>query len=92
MKICLVCFDYKESNIRSQPWRYIYKISKRMKSLGVYIKIISDGYPSLPQKEDVRGVIVHRLKQLKSFHFAKNVELMSINHTIKLATSMRKYL
>jgi len=91
MKICLVCFDFKESDIRLQPWRCIYEISKRMNSLSVYIKIISNGYPSLLQKDDVRGVIVHRLKQLRSSPFAKNAELISINHTIKLATSMRKY-
>ena len=78
MKICLVCFDFKESNIRLQPWRYIYEISNRMRVLGVDVKIISNGYPILPQKEDIQGVSVHRLKRLRSFPFAKNRGLISV--------------
>lgn len=78
MKICLVCFDFKESNIRLQPWRYIHEISKRMEERGVNIRIISDGYPNLPQKEDIGGVSVYRLKKLRVFPFAKNKELISL--------------
>jgi len=55
MKICSVCFEFKESDIRLQPWRYIYEISKRMKSLGIYIKIIANGCPITSKRECSRG-------------------------------------
>lgn len=78
MKICIVCFDFKESNIRLQPWRYIYEISKGLASKGINVEILSDGYSVLSQEEEVDGVPVHRLRQLRSLPFVKNAELIRL--------------
>ena len=78
MKICLVCFDFKGSNIWLQPWRYLYEISKRMGVLGVDVKIITNGYPTLPQEDKIDGVTIYRLKRLRSLPFANNQELIRV--------------
>lgn len=42
MKVCFICFEFREENIRRQPWRYIYEISKGLAHNGVEIVVITD--------------------------------------------------
>lgn len=78
MKLNIICFDFKESNIRLQPWRYIYEISTRMNSMDIDVEIISDGYPTLPRKDDIDGITIHRLNHLRSLPFFKNNEIIKL--------------
>lgn len=78
MKVCLVCFGFKKANIRLQPWRYIYEISRRMSNFGIVVEIITDGYPTLPRKEGLDGITIYRLRQLRSIPFRRNRELIDL--------------
>ena len=42
MKVAIICFDFKESNLRKQPWRYIYEIAKGLQVKGHEVFVITD--------------------------------------------------
>jgi len=42
MKIGIICFEFKESNLRKQPWRYIYEIAKGLQTRGHEVFVITD--------------------------------------------------
>ena len=65
MKVCLVSSGMERENIRLQPWRYLHEICKNAKGSGVEMKILSDGYPGLPEFDEVEGISVHRLRHVR---------------------------
>lgn len=78
MKVCLICFGFNESNIRLQPWRYIYEISREMTTKGILVEIISDGCDHREQKDRVGCINVHRLRRLRYLPFCKNRNLLKL--------------
>lgn len=42
MKVCVICFYFKKENIRRQPWRYIYELSKGLAEKGTDLVVITD--------------------------------------------------
>jgi glycosyltransferase involved in cell wall biosynthesis len=78
MKVCIICSDFRESNIILQPWRYIYEISKGLESDGDDVEIISDGYPILPMDDTVNDIRVHRLKKFNALNFLGHRRLVNV--------------
>ena len=60
MKVAIVCFDFKESNLRKQPWRYIYEIAKGLKSNGHEVFIITNSN----NEADITGIRVFGVGKL----------------------------
>jgi len=60
MKIAIICFDFKKSNLRKQPWRYIYEIAKGLQAKGhdVFILTNSNG------EADIAGIRVVGVSRL----------------------------
>jgi len=42
MKVSMICFDFKKENIRRQPWRYVYEVSKGLVEKGIDLIVITD--------------------------------------------------
>lgn len=42
MKVAIICFNFKESSLRKQPWRYVYEIAKGLKPRGHEVFIITN--------------------------------------------------
>ncbi|WP_292381607.1 glycosyltransferase family 4 protein [Methanosarcina sp. UBA289] len=78
MRVAVVCFDFKLSNIRLQPWRYIYEISKGITSKNIDLLIISDGSSTSPTEDNIDGINITRLDTLRSLPFRKNDHLISV--------------
>ncbi|ASJ03589.1 galactosyl transferase [Thermococcus profundus] len=60
MKVAIICFDFKESNLRKQPWRYVYEIAKGLKSHGHEVFIITNSN----NKTDITGIRVFGVGRL----------------------------
>lgn len=56
MKVCVLCFDFKEGNLRKQPWCYVYQITKGLAEYGIDTCIISNGEDAVIENIRVRGV------------------------------------
>lgn len=78
MKVSIICFGFRASNIRLQPWRYIYEISKGMALKGFDVEIVTDGYPGLPQMEKLDEIVIRHLKQIRTYPFTKNKDLIEL--------------
>ncbi|MDY6965776.1 MAG: glycosyltransferase family 4 protein [Halobacteriota archaeon] len=75
MKVCVICFDFKESNIRRQPWRYIYELCKGIISQNIDLKLISDGGQKSEEDDLISGIKILRIKKLRSIFFGETKEL-----------------
>ncbi len=74
MKVCIICFDFTKPNIRLQPWRYIYEISNKLKSMKVDVEIITNKTKTFKDKIDDPSVCY--LEKFRSFPFTKNHKLI----------------
>ena len=63
MKVLFVCEGFDSISVVAQPWRHIYEIAKRMKSLGHEVEILTDLVHGLPRDESVKGVSVKRIRK-----------------------------
>ncbi len=77
MKVCLICSGLVKENIRQQPWCYMYQVCRNLGQLGIEAKLVSDGYPRLPQFDDVDGIPVHRLRHVRFWPVLGNPALQS---------------
>lgn len=75
MRVNIICFNFKESNIRLQPRRYLYEIAKYLLSQNFNVRLISDGYPSYPKEGEIHGLKIRRVNKLRSALFAPSKEL-----------------
>jgi len=75
MKVCFICFDFKKSNIRRQPWRYIYELCKGVIKVGINLVIISNGEKR--NIEMIDGIKVRYVKQLRSI-FGESKEVLQV--------------
>lgn len=76
MKISIICFDFKESNIKLQPWKFFYEISKGMLSMNMDVHIITNG--PMSYEDNIDGINIYHLKEFRSFPFVKNNELIRL--------------
>lgn len=60
MKVAIICFDFKESNLRKQPWRYVYEIAKGLKSNGHEVFIVTNSN----NETDIAGIRVFGVGKL----------------------------
>jgi len=60
MKVAIICFDFKESNLRKQPWRYIYEIAKGLQRQGHEVFVITDAEENI-NIEGVRIISANKL-------------------------------
>lgn len=75
MKICIVCYGFREHNIRLQPWRYISEIAKGLLSKKIDVTLITDG-PT--ERHLIDSIPVNHLENLRKFPFKKNKELITL--------------
>ncbi len=64
MKYCIVCFDFNSSNIKRQPWKFIYEFSKGLVRNGNNVTIISNRTNKtlmLPEDEEFKILYIDRL-------------------------------
>jgi phosphatidylinositol alpha-1,6-mannosyltransferase len=56
MKICILCFNFREDNLRKQPWCYVYQIAKGLTESGINTCVITTGKDTTIERIRVRGV------------------------------------
>jgi phosphatidylinositol alpha-1,6-mannosyltransferase len=56
MKICILCFNFREDNLRKQPWCYVYQIAKGLTESGINTCVITTGKDTTIENIKVRGV------------------------------------
>ena len=56
MKICILCFNFRENNLRKQPWCYVYQIAKGLTERGIDTCVITTGKDTTIENIKVRGV------------------------------------
>ncbi len=67
MKITVIAPAYFKENIRLQPWRYLYEITKHLATSKCEVTVITDGYPKLRRDTVIGNVSVKRLRHVKHF-------------------------
>lgn len=65
MKVCCVCLGVEAGKTRLQPACYLVKICNELLGLGIDVSVISDGYPRLPQTDQIDGLTVYRLQDVR---------------------------
>jgi glycosyltransferase involved in cell wall biosynthesis len=75
MKVCIVCYGFREDNIRLQPWRYISEIAGGLIRNNIGVMIITDGNP---EKESINGIPIIYFQKLRSLPFVPNWKLLSL--------------
>ncbi len=65
MKICAIDADLHQYNVHLQPQRYIHAVCQWLIEAGEEAMIISDGYPSLPAQDSIKGVPVQRINHVR---------------------------
>ena len=78
MKVAIICFDFKESNLRKQPWRYIYEIAKGLKSYGHDVFIITDNYNLSNNKKTINGIKIIGVDRLFILFRGESKDVLSI--------------
>jgi len=63
VKIAFFCEGFCKSSSIAQPWRHVYELAKRMKALGNSICIFTDELRGFPQREELDGILIHRVKR-----------------------------
>lgn len=56
MKICILCFNFREDNLHKQPWCYMYQIAKGLIEYGINTCVITTGKDTTIESIRVRGV------------------------------------
>lgn len=72
MKACVICFDFKNENLKRQPWKYIYKISKGLVVRGMDLVVVTDTYTT-----SIDNIKIQRVKKLSSI-FGETKEVLEI--------------
>ena len=74
MKVCIVCYGFKEENTRLQPWRYFFEIASGLIQNNFDVTIITDG---APQKHYINNISINHIKGLRALPFVPNIKLIS---------------
>lgn len=75
MKVCIVCYGFREHNIRLQPWRYISEIASGLLIRNFDVTIITDGSS---ERHYINGIPTIHVGKLRKFPFQSNNELVSL--------------
>lgn len=80
MKVCILCYGFREHNIRLQPWRYISEIAGGLLKKNFDVTIITDGFS---ERHHVNGIPTVHIGKLRKFPFQSNNELVSLINSEK---------
>lgn len=78
MKVCIVCYRFRNSNIRLQPWRYISEIAGGLIRNGIDVTIITDGQPDNGFTGCINEIPVIHIDKLRTLPFVPNRKLISL--------------
>ena len=67
MRICLVSSGLNEPNRRLQPWRYLLDAAQTLSCQGHEVRLISDGCPALPSRDELEHLPVSRNRRLQGW-------------------------
>ena len=70
MKVCIVCYGFRENNIRLQPWRYISEIASGLINNDIDVSVITDGQPDNEFTGYVKAMVGGRDYFLSQFNRA----------------------
>lgn len=73
MKILFVCEGLNASSIVAQPWKHVIEIARRIKDLGIQVKVISDKLNGAREDEEILGVPVQRVEKKGLFFDIKSL-------------------
>jgi len=74
IKVCVICFNLKEENLRKQPWRYIFEICRGCMEHGIDTVLITNGDQRTKYVERIR---IRTVKKLQSF-FQDHQDVLNI--------------
>lgn len=63
--IAFVIYNFSKTNISKQPWNYINRTGKELKSQGYDVSIITDGAKKVHVVEEIEGFRVHRIPKIR---------------------------
>lgn len=63
--IAFFIYHFSKTNISKQPWNYINRTGKELKSQGYNVSIITDGVENDYVVEDIDGTRVHRIPKIR---------------------------
>jgi len=72
MKICIIVADLHKQNSHLQPQCYIYAACRSLIEAGEDVQVISDGYPLLPEQDNVGSVPIRRINNVRCLPFKGN--------------------
>lgn len=75
MKICILCHDFGEDNLKLQPWRYIFEMAKGLRESHNTVAIITDRQF---ESRSISGISIVYIKSLRSFPLVPNSTLISV--------------
>lgn len=74
MKVAVICFGFKESNLRKQPWRYVYEIARGLKARGHNVFVITNS----PKNTAIEGIPVFGVKKISTIFKGESGEVLQI--------------
>lgn len=77
MKICAIDANLHQYNVHLQPQCYVHAVCQWLIEAGEEAMIISDGYPSLPVQDNIRGVPVQRINSVRFLPVIGNQSLVN---------------
>ena len=63
MRILFICEGLNASSIVAQPWKHVIEVAKRIKGLGIHVKIVSDKFDGAREDNEILGVPVRRVEK-----------------------------
>ena len=65
MRILFVSPGFSSRTIRQQPWHFVYHVARGLSALGHSVTVVSDGWPTLSEREEIEGVQVRHLASVR---------------------------
>lgn len=67
MKVAVVCFGFKPSNLRKQPWRYVHEIVKGLPDRGAEAVVVSD-----VNRKETEGIRIRTVRDILALRTPTN--------------------
>lgn len=65
--ICFLIYDFRKENLKLQPWRYVYEISKGLKQNGMSVSILTNGRGNDLKYELIGSIEIIRIPKISPF-------------------------
>ena len=73
MKIAIHCFEFREENLRRQPWRYVWELAKFFRGRGEEVYIVTDRQGEAPAAHTGGIATIHLPREEFYHHLAEHV-------------------